>query len=575
MVKISTLVSLTIAGLLLFYLQTTAQDKTDSTTVSINALNMDSWEMQSFTLEQNAALAIHAVGQAVHDEWYAKAWIINAQTRLPVWVMTFDNTQKTNDRGWRVFADSIELPAASYEAYYGIDHSRQPKPRGISGFIDELFKDLDYYDNETIIPRIEILLPPGMARVETDSLPTALNVLLQINGVKNNQNLARGFSLKNDLQIHIYMLGEGSVKSGQMYDYAWITNADTRERVWEAAMRNSEHAGGAEKNRLITDNITLPAGNYLVHFISDDSHSAQEFNQMPPYDPGNWGITLVAYNREKNNAVEEYVQQHKEIKPIVALTRVKNNTCLQEGFTLLTAARMRITAVGEYSKMMDRFVDFGWIINAHSREIVWTMSRKNTTHAGGSVKNRQADESILLPAGSYLVNYVTDDSHSWQEWNSSPPSVPDNWGITLRPEDESFRKTDYKPYSEKEDPAFLVSFQQAGDKEHRRKSFRLDQETRLEVVALGEGDKTEMYDYGWVEDNHGKIVWIMEYANTVHAGGAKKNRFTQETITLGPGLYTAHYETDKSHSYNKWNADRPDNFIYWGLIIINKHLISE
>ncbi|HPG41729.1 MAG TPA: hypothetical protein PLP19_20740 [bacterium] len=568
MYKIFITVVLLITGLLLFHPPAPGQDESGDELVTINAMNMDSWKMQSFSLGEDATLAVKAIGQAINDQWYAKAWIINAQTRLPVWEMTFDNTQKINERGWRIFSGDVQLPAAAFEVYYGIDHSIQTNPKGISGFIDGLLQDLDYYDNETIIPRIDIAIPQEIAQNRADSLVYNRHTLLQITGVKNNQNQVKGFSLKNDMQIHVYMLGEGSVKSGQMYDYGWITNADSRERVWEAAMRNSEHAGGAEKNRLITETITLPQGNYLVHYMSDDSHSSEEFNQMPPYDPANWGITLVAGDSEETESVAEYVQERQEIKPIVAFTKVGNNASLQEGFTLLKDTRIRITAVGEYSRMLDRFSDYGWILDAHTRNIVWTMTRKNTTHAGGSIKNRQADENILLPAGSYLVYFVTDDSHSCDEWNSSPPSVPDNWGIMLRPVEESFRKTDYQPYNEKTDPDILVAFLQVGNKEHRRKTFHLDRNTRLSITAIGEGDKTEMYDYGWIEDDNRKIVWIMEFAKTEHAGGAKKNRLTRETIILGPGAYTAHFETDNNHSFNNWNADRPDNYFNWGLLIV-------
>ena len=47
-------------------------------------------------------------------------------------------------------------------------------------------------------------------------------------------------------------------------DYAWIENTDTDRVVWEMTYRMTEHAGGASKNRLFNDVITLPAGKYVV-----------------------------------------------------------------------------------------------------------------------------------------------------------------------------------------------------------------------------------------------------------------------------------------------------------------------
>ena len=38
-----------------------------------------------------------------------------------------------------------------------------------------------------------------------------------------------------------------------------------------------------------------------------------------------------------------------------------------------------------------------------------------------------------LPAGEYVVHYVTDDSHCFGQWNQEAPFEPERWGITIRP----------------------------------------------------------------------------------------------------------------------------------------------
>ncbi|MEO5896699.1 MAG: hypothetical protein ABIS06_13455 [Vicinamibacterales bacterium] len=77
-----------------------------------------------------------------------------------------------------------------------------------------------------------------------------------------------------------------------MDDYGWIEDAKTGKTVWEMTYRSTAHAGGASKNRRFDGTITLPAGEYVVTFETDGSHSFADWNADPPEDPDAWGITL-------------------------------------------------------------------------------------------------------------------------------------------------------------------------------------------------------------------------------------------------------------------------------------------
>ena len=57
--------------------------------------------------------------------------------------------------------------------------------------------------------------------------------------------------------------------------------------------RMTSEAGGADKNRLFDGTITLPAGRYVLHWESDDSHSFEDWNADPPDDPDAWGISVL------------------------------------------------------------------------------------------------------------------------------------------------------------------------------------------------------------------------------------------------------------------------------------------
>ncbi len=59
------------------------------------------------------------------------------------------------------------------------------------------------------------------------------------------------------------------------------------------------------------------------------------------------------------------------------------------------------------------------------------MTYRKTDHAGGSKKNRSFNGIIMLPKGQYNLIYKTDDSHSYNNWNATPPEDTDRYGIIL------------------------------------------------------------------------------------------------------------------------------------------------
>ncbi|MCI0564883.1 MAG: hypothetical protein MN733_40975, partial [Nitrososphaera sp.] len=104
----------------------------------------------------------------------------------------------------------------------------------------------------------------------------------------------RRFTISQPTTVRVYALGEGQDRT--MYDWGWIEDAKTGRIVWEMTYRMTEHAGGARKNRMVSQTVTLQSGEYELHYESDGSHSFNDWNDDPPEDRTHWGITVY---REK------------------------------------------------------------------------------------------------------------------------------------------------------------------------------------------------------------------------------------------------------------------------------------
>ena len=140
-----------------------------------------------------------------------------------------------------------------------------------------------------------------------------------------------------------------------------------------------------------------------------------------------------------------------------------------------------------------------------------------------------------------------------------PATDPESWGLTLRVADRAARAS-VKPFEYEPVPQgqTIVSMTKMGDDEMRSSGFALRRPMTLRIYAIGEGFSDHMTDYAWIvdEEQH-KRVWVMNYQNTEHAGGAAKNRLFDGTINLQPGNYLVYYRSDGSHSYNDWNGAAP------------------
>jgi hypothetical protein len=292
-----------------------------------------------------------------------------------------------------------------------------------------------------------------------------------------------------------------------------------------------------------------------------------DWNEEPPDDPLSWGITVSAMNEKERKLFKE-TPYDEFSNVIVSLIKIRDNEKKSEGFTLKEETRLRIYALGERSNARRGMADYAFILDAQSRARVWAMQAEHSYYAGGASKNRFVDEVITLPRGDYIVTYLTDDSHAYDDWNDDPPSDQEHYGVTIMGVGGSYNAKQVEQFVEQRDKNIIARLVLAGNDADLTEKFTLNKATKLRIYAIGEGQNREMVDYGWIEDARtGTAIWEMTYGMTFHAGGGRKNRMVNTTLILEKGEYRLRYRSDDSHSYNDWNVDPPDDQEGWGITL--------
>jgi hypothetical protein len=567
----------------------------ERTVVSLKDFRDTELKYAGIELAAPATFHVEALGGGGNSEWsnknsqmFAYGWIINAETRSLVWKMDAQNTSKVGDD--RKFDGTVNLQPGSYEVYFtaygfyhhtvlsqfsvNVDHRNKPlfgsankKKNFFSWFSDWWSDDIaQEWDKRAPDWGMQMSLDEGQATpVRTFTPPREQpNVVMKAAGLGDHAYFHEAFALSESVTFSIRAFGEGR-KESDLVDFGWIVDASTRKRVWEMNWENVSLAGGAPKNMLSTDEVTLPRGEYVVYYLTDDSHSPADWNDAPPYDPLNWGISLSVKNPQEQKAFKR-IPYNDYQNVIVTITKVGDSESRSEGFTLKEDANVRVLAFGERSNSRRVMADYGTILDAKTRNKVWTMDVDRSEHAGGALKNRYVDEIVHLPRGSYIVTYTTDDSHSYNDWNDDEPFDPERYGITVMGVGNKSVMGIVSKYVEQRDKNMIAQIVKVGDDADQSQDFKLDRTVRVRIYAIGEGQNREMYDYGWIEDARtGNIVWEMTYSMTFHAGGGRKNRVVKTTILLDKGEYRLRFRSDDSHSFGDWNVDPPEDQQYWGI----------
>ncbi|MCB0278648.1 MAG: hypothetical protein KDD94_04050 [Calditrichaeota bacterium] len=540
--------------------------------VEIDNLYSNDLKSKVFQLTSDQTVKVNVVGPRINRfSDVSHVWILDLETREPIWEVRDANADRLDRRMYEYKAD-IKKKKGVYQLFYSTHHIGYDI-NGFGDFVGRLFEG-DWGDNRYRSRDLKEFKATiaGTGKLLNNSDLDAFKknredkIVIDLRKMGEDEYEELGFRVKSDVTVQVYAIGE--IPDRDMADYAFIRDIDNNKNIWQLDYWDSEYAGGGEKNRFAKTNVTLKPGRYVLTFTSDRGHSYDNWNVIPPYDPENWGVTLSVLNASDKSKIERHdYRDEVEKNVIIALDRMGDHEDASKGFTLKKDMKVRILALGEgYNK--NDLADYGWITD-DKYKTVWDMRDAYLSHAGGSSKNRKADEVITLKKGSYFVNYVTDGSHSFRDgFNASRPHMPKKWGITLMAADDDFDKDDIADFRETENENVIARIVKVRDYERDSKPFHLDDDTDVRIYAIGEGTRDDMVDYGWIRnEDTGRTEWRMYYDETDHAGGARKNREVKKVIRLKAGNYKLYYKTDGSHSYGDWNASAPRDRRNYGITL--------
>jgi len=417
-----------------------------------------------FRLKEAVSMGIRATGE-ITSEANDTGWIEDVGTGLKVWQMSADGTRPAGGAPEnRTVTEAIVLPAGIYRAVYHTDQTH--------AYAEWLANPP--FDPESWGMSLSITHPEQRAALQTidpwtDSVP-----LVAMDRVGNDAFKVSYFTVDAPSVFMVYGMGE--LTEHDRFDYGWIervpanrmgalTNRDVSpdpsQSLWEMTYDVSQHAGGSDDNREQFDVLRLAPGGYALYYVSDYAHAHGDWRRDRARHSDRWGISLFGFhadtpppftpqgtfdlNPDAEVAVEVTPEPALPPMPpmpaiaafqplpgnvLISLSSVGSNETREMAFELSGKTVLHIRAMGEIS-LSGGLYDYGQILREEDQTVVWSMSRDNTTHAGGGNANRMFEGGIVLEAGRYLARYETDGTHAFGDFDNDPPTHPEAWGLVI------------------------------------------------------------------------------------------------------------------------------------------------
>lgn len=571
-------------------------------TVSIDRVKPFELHHAAFMAGAPTTIEIEATGSVERDHPDAsvatQVWILSRDDRSVVWRLAADTVARR--RGTLLRTSTLaSIDAGTYDLYFA-SFGNDIRMSGPRNFIGRLFRSRPDWEEDSRRWNVSVRSHERNPRlVRLDDGPAGLSgddIFWRAAPMSSRSGDRAVFEVKEPMEVRVYSIGE---LSDEGRDYGWIDNLSTRARIWELKIDNTTHAGGHFSNRVFDNAVRLEPGVYAAGFETDPAHAPDNWRANPPFDPTNWGLTILR-PPEFTDAIGTF-DPWEARSPLFELIRIGSSQHDMVEFEVAEPMDVVVDALGELSP--SRPYDYGWIENEDGNRI-WQMQYSNSTYAGGDRYNRSAIEIFRLEPGRYAAHFQTDDSHASGDWRKGKPRFPDRWGMALFPVDPELPAQAFNIIQrltnlpEPEPPVagiplpnipqlphlpdlpqlppiehlrrhLAVQLRGVGNDADLRERFRVGERGKVIVVAQGEILPTERYDYAWIERaDNGEMIWSMTWENTHPAGGDDRNRSFVGAIELPEGEYVVRYRSDLAHAFGDFGKIAPNDPENWGITVI-------
>jgi len=146
-------------------------------------------------------------------------------------------------------------------------------------------------------------------------------------------------------------------------------------------------------------------------------------------------------SRQYSNELLSFLHQlRKSRTPLLEMIGVGDFADLSKEFVLSEDSYLLVNSMGE--GRIDGMYDYGMLETVEG-DTLWAMDDFPATfHATGTFKNRQKMGTLKLKKGRYKLLYKSDDSHSTESYNQTPPQDSLYWGIELY----TIKENEYQKY---------------------------------------------------------------------------------------------------------------------------------
>ena len=255
------------------------------------------WEAR-FTLVAPVEALLVAQGELSDGSRYDYATL--TRDGADVWTMTRDDTQPAGGASRNRRAEALlALEPGDYRLTFETDGSHDCT----DGFGDEAPDDASLwgvvliaadpaFDLATVRRSSPTLTAQANDEDHTDDngSQTVPETLVAFDHVGNDARLEASFTLAAPTRLHV--VAQGELFPDEPLDYGWIEDA-SGERVWTMTRANTEPAGGAAQNRRFDGAVSLPAGRFTAHVVTNGRHATGDFGDGAPDDPDVWGLRIA------------------------------------------------------------------------------------------------------------------------------------------------------------------------------------------------------------------------------------------------------------------------------------------